>query len=370
MDRSVGQDGAGRPFVRLLLVTFQMDAASPVLGWQHAVATRLAARCERVVVLTERVGECHVPNNVEVHQVPRLCTTPLRTLGAKWLMNVPVWRWCQRHRFDAAFVHMNAEWTYRLAPCWRRFGLPVLLWYAHGTVSRRLLRAHAHATSVVTSSPEGFRIPSDKVRIIGQGIDTDLFTPPPSRPASATIVAVGRVSRRKSVALMLDAMSWLMAHASRHPFRLRVIGPTLTRDDRRYAAELQASIRERELDSTVTFEPARPMTQLPAIYGSAFLHLNLSQTGSIDKTILEALACGCPTLTSNEAAFSLLREFPELIMQQRTPGAIGRRICQLYEDGGAAPEALRGLVMGRHDLASYADRVMTVLTELTREAAA
>jgi glycosyltransferase involved in cell wall biosynthesis len=206
-------------------------------------------------------------------------------------MNIPVWRWCASERFDAVFVHMSADWAYRLAPCWRQFGLPVLLWYAHGTVTNRLRKAHEQAACVVTSTPEGFRIPSSKVRVIGQGIDTDLFTPPASRPDNATIVAVGRVSRRKSVDLMLDTLAWLKANAPQYPFNLRIIGPTLTRDDSAYAVELADTVERRDL--AVTFEGPRAMGELPAVYGSAFLHLNLSQTGSMDKTILESLACGC-----------------------------------------------------------------------------
>jgi glycosyltransferase involved in cell wall biosynthesis len=356
--------------MRLLLINFVMDSRSPVLAWQHSVATQLAARCERVVILTEHTGTCELPDNVQVRRVPRLLTTPLRMLGAKWLMNVAVWRWCQRERFDAAFVHMNAEWVYRLVPCWRRFRLPVLLWYAHGTVTERLRRAHAHATCVVTSSPEGFRIPSPKVRVIGQGIDTALFAPAGSRRDTATMVAVGRVSRRKSVDLMLETLAWLKANSST-PFRLRIIGPTLTRDDGAYAAELAGIVRRRDLTDRVSFEGPRPLQELPEIYGSAFLHLNLSETGSMDKAILESLACGCQTLTSNESVFPLFTDFPELIVRDRTPAALGAQICRAYDRRHAtSPDRLRALVAGRHDLDSYAGRITSILTELTQKAAA
>jgi glycosyltransferase involved in cell wall biosynthesis len=356
--------------MRILLINFVMDRHSPVLAWQHSVALRLAAKCERMVVLTEGIGDCDLPAHVEVHRVPRVLTTPLRILGAKWLMNIPVWIWCARERFDAAFLHMNADWAYRLAPCWRQFGIPVLLWYAHGTVTNRLRRSHDHAACVVTSTPEGFRIPSSKVRVIGQGIDTDLFTLPASRTDNATILAVGRVSRRKSVDLMLETLAWLKTNAPQHPFKLRIIGPTLTRDDRAYAAELADTVNRRgDLASRVTFEGPRAMSELPAIYGSAFLHLNLSQTGSMDKTILESLACGCPTLTANEAVFPLLEGFPQLIVRNRTPEAIGAQICDAYERRRAmASTELRGLVVGHHDINSYAEQVYDILSELAGQA--
>lgn len=356
--------------MRVLLINFVMDRRSPVLAWQHEVATRLAARCERLAILTERIGHCELPDNVEVRRVPRILTTPLRVLGARWLMNVPVWSWCARERFDAVFVHMNADWVYRLEPCWRRFGLPVLLWYAHGTVTDRLRRAHERAACVITSSPEGFRIPSAKVRVIGQGVDTDVFTPPASRPDDPTIVAVGRVSRRKSIDLMLETVAWLEAQAPEYAFTLRIVGPTLTRDDHAYAAELVSAVRRRGLAHRVSFEGPRPMGELPGIYGSAFLHLNLSETGSMDKTIIESLACGCPTLTSNPAVFPLLEDFPDLIVRTRTPQAIGRQICHAYERRHARSASdLRGLVVGRHDLNSYVEHVYGILLELSGQKA-
>ena len=356
--------------MRLLLINFAMDEGSPVLAWQQSVAARLAARCERVVVMTEVIGRCELPANVEIHRVPRLLMTPVRVLGAKWLMNLPVWRWCAQHRVDAVFVHMNSDWVYRLAPCWRHFNLPVLLWYAHGTVTDRLHKSHAHASCVVTSSAEGFRIPSPKVRVIGQGIDTGLFTPAASRPDTATIVSVGRISRRKSLDLMIDTMAWLRQNAPQVPFVLRIIGPMLTSDDVTYAGELRDSIQRRGLANSVFIEGPRLREELPRIYASAWLHLNLSRTGSLDKTILESLACGCPTLTSNQAAFAVLDAFPGLIVRDRTADAIGARICDLYKTRFSfAPGALRQLIVGRHDLDTYVDRLHGVLTGLAAQAA-
>jgi glycosyltransferase involved in cell wall biosynthesis len=179
------------------------------------------------------------------------------------------------------------------------------------------------------------------------------------------VVAVGRVSRRKSVDLMIETFAWLAANAPERAFKLRIIGPTLTRDDRAYAAELAASVQRMDLGHRVSFEGPRPMAELRAIYGSAFLHLNLSQTGSMDKTILEALACGCPTLTSNASVFPLFERFPELIVQTRTPAAIGRQICDAYDGRRARSSSeLRALVVGHHDLDSYAGRVHDILLEL------
>src|SRR5207247_4531492 len=132
-----------------------------------------------------------------------------------------------------------------------------------------------------------------------------------------------------------------------------------------YAAELADTVNRRNLGRQVTFEGPRAMGDLAAIYGSAFLHLNLSQTGSMDKTILESLACGCPTLTSNASVFPLFECFPELVVRTRTAEAIGRQICRAYEQRHASSSSdLRRLVVGRHDLDSYVEHIYDILSEL------
>jgi glycosyltransferase involved in cell wall biosynthesis len=169
---------------------------------------------------------------------------------------------------------------------------------------------------------------------------------------------------------MLEALAWLKVNSST-PFRLRIIGPTLTRDDAAYAAELAEIVRHRNLTDRVSFEGPRPMQELPEIYGSAFLHLNLSATGSMDKAILESLACGCQTLTSNESVFPLFTDFPDLIVRDPTPAALGAQICLAYDRRHAtSSDRLRALVTGRHDLDSYTGRIASILTELAGKAAA
>ena len=354
--------------MKLLVVTFEMDPESRVLAWQLKVVSEFARTCEKVIVLTERLGAWDPPNDMEVHTVPRLFQTPLRWAGAKWLMNLYVFLLCMRYRFDVCFVHMNMEWTYRLYPCFLLFKLPVLMWYAHGTVSQRLHLAHWCATRVVTSSREGFRIPSEKVRVIGQGVDTSLFTIQEPKHPQLDIVTVGRLSLRKRVHLLIDVMECLRQKQPEMNFRLRLIGCALTDRDRKYEKNLKDFVAAKKLGCSVDFVGHVPIDSVPEYYRSAFLHLNVSETGSMDKAILEALACGCQVLTSNEAFRSVLRDHPEFVVFRDTPEAIAEQILRLYRaKSGVDQQALRRLVVGRHDLPTYVQKVLAELSELAAE---
>lgn len=351
--------------MRLLLINFEMDADSPVLAWQESLATRLCRETDFTLVLTEKIGRCQPPENMHLHVLRRRPFQIPWRFGGGYLLNPQVHALCRQHEVNACFVHMNHRWLVWLRPTLERLQLPILLWYAHGTVTPSLRTALEVASRVVTSSPEGFRIPSSKVRIIGQGIDSDLFDIPASVSERNDILYVGRMSRRKRIDLLLETFHHMRKSPAASQIRLRLIGPELTRDDVVYGDEMRRLSAALGLQEVVDFVgPVRPQ-ELPSYHASAFLHLNVSRTGSMDKTVLEALSCGCPALTSNEAFFAMLEDRPEFIVRDERPEAIAAQALQLYAQRNAVDrQTLRKLVVGRHDLNHYAEQILENLRDL------
>lgn len=349
--------------MRLLLINFEMDSQSMVLAWQLSVAIGLARFCEKVIVLTNRTADFTQPSNMQVYVFPKLLfKAPIRWLGGKWWMNLYVWWMCKKYSLKACFIHMNMEWSYRLWPVFHFLNIPVLLWYAHGTVTPELEKAHHHATRIVTSTPQGFRLPSNKLSIIGQGIDTSLFTIQNNVLNSPDIITVGRISARKRIDLMLETLYALLKLDPSTHFRLIVIGGPLTDEDRIYFQNLMIRANELGISENIQFVGAVPFSNIPNYYHSVFLHLNLSLTGSMDKTVMEALAAGCPVLTSNEAFEDILKEYPQFIVRTEDPKVIASQILDLYRQYKTIDHnALRNLVFGKHDLDGYLSRIIAEL---------
>lgn len=351
--------------MNLLVVNFEMNPESQVLSWQYRVVAELARHCANVAVATEMLG-CSAPApNVRLHELPRMLRRfPLRVLGGRMLLNLPVYCWCRRHRIDACFIHMSQEWAYRLHPCFRRLRIPVMLWYAHGTVAPDLARALACVDRVVTSTPEGFRIPSPKVKIIGQAIDTTVFDLPPGVPGSG-IITVSRISRKKRFDLMLRSFAELVRLHPEVPFRFDLVGAPITADDVAYERELRQLVETTGLAGRVTFCGHLSQAGVAARYAGTFIHLNLSQTGSMDKTVMEALAAGCPVLTSNEAFFDELRAFPDFLITADEPAPVAARLWRIYEQRAAIDRTqLRARIVGRHDLPGYVRKLVGQLEDL------
>lgn len=353
--------------MRLLVINFAMDRTSPVLAWQEKVTYELAATVRRVVVLTESAGEFRPAPNMEVRVIPRILRrAPLRWFKAKWLMLPYVYALCRREKFDACFIHMAHEWAYRFSAAFRRFDVPVLLWYAHGSVTPGLVRALRCVDRLVTSTPEGCRVASPKVRVIGQAIDTSLFQLPVSGQVRNVLLYVGRITPRKRIHLLIEVMQALRASAGGGAFRLKLVGPASGSADQVYLLGLQARVAEMGLQDIVEFCGPREQSQLPPLYETALLHINLSETGSMDKTVMESLAAGCPVLTSNEAIMPLLGvDFPGMIVYDSRPEAVAGQVMDIAENRHRfTPERLRALVVGLHDLDGYVRKILLNLREI------
>ena len=351
--------------MRLLVINFEMNRLSRAMPWSQQVVDLLARSCERVVVMTERIGEYSPPENVQLELIPVKPLGIPRKLGSSWIVNYQAYRLARKHRVHACFIHMAMPWAYRLAPCFRLLNLPVVMWYAHGTVTRELEWAHRAATRVLTSTPEGFRLPSRKVRIIGQGVDDRLFDIQDRAPSPNDLITVSRISERKRIELLIATMREIRDRGEAPPLRLRIIGTTLNDADQDYEASLREQVWAQGLEDVVRFEGFVPHRHIPAYYGRAFAHINVSRTGSMDKTVVESLAAGCPVLTSNEAFHGILVDYPRFIIHDDHPRAIADQVLELHRTRNSLdPSTLRALVAGRHDVESYAARVLRNLEEV------
>lgn len=354
--------------MRLLIINFEMNTNSPVLAWPVRVVQELAPRFEQITVLTEIVGTLpdNLPDNVQIEVMPRRPLGIPRRLGSGFLINNQLSKLIKKHKPDACFIHMAHRWAYRFWPTFKRHGVPVLIWYAHGAVTWHLKLALAACDAAVTSTPQGLRLSSPKVHIIGQGIDAALFSPPEPYNPRAEIVSVGRLSASKRQHLMLEVLHELRKQQPEQGWKLVLAGPNLTGADTAYQDQVLQRITALGLQQSVTLTGALTQAQTVDLYKSASIHLNLSQTGSMDKTVLESFACGCPALTTNIAFADMLRDHPLMFSDKDEAATLAQKIIALR--GHYSRNDLRHLVLGQHDLAHWCDQVEGLLHKLAYKA--
>jgi glycosyltransferase involved in cell wall biosynthesis len=353
--------------LNLLLFNLGMDAAHPALGHATAWTNQLARRCAHVSVITMFVGDVSVERNVTVYSLGKELgrSEPRRLIEFYRL----VYRALRERQLHACFAHMAPLFAALFAPVGKSCGIPTLLWYAHGSVSPTLRLAHALADRCVTSTPTGFRLPSKKLFVVGQGIDTGIFAPPSQTDPqyARTAISVGRITATKRIDEMLEALALLRRDAGLE-LRLRLVGTTLTEADGAYEAMLRRLARSLEVDEHVSFEGSVPYYEVARSYHHGGLFLNLS-TKSLDKAILESMAAGCVPISRNDGFQALAREHGlEWLVPGPGPAGLAQCIAHALEridhDRRKITRRLREVVEREHSLDSLSARLMAHLCEL------
>ncbi len=363
--------------MRLLLFNLVTDADDPVLGFTTTWINGLAARCETVDVITMKMGRLAVASNVRVYSVGKEKSySEARRAFEFYRILLGLLR---KNHYDACFAHMMQLFAVMAAPVLKLYHVPITLWYAHKATGRVLQLAEKLVDHVVTSTPEGFRLPSKKVQIIGQGIDTEQFKPANQTPPTNsllelkqgekktfTLISVGRIAPVKRLEIIISAVKALREQGL-SDIRLLLVGE-VAEQDAAYGERLRQMVADYQLTDAVTFTGGMPYETVVHEYQEADVMVNMSATGSMDKAVLEAMACGLPVVTANEAFKSLLIQWSDLLyIPPESPEVLSVRLKQLAlmpaEERASLGAALRKLVVEQHSMEHLTDQLMTIFKQ-------
>lgn len=334
--------------MRLVVVTQQVDPASPVLGASVAKVRALAARCDEIVVLADSAVEGVLPANCRVH----LFRSRHRVGRGARFGAALAHELARRPRPAAVLAHMCPIYAVLAAPLARPLGVRVLLWFTHWRASRLLALAERVSSTVLTVDPRSFPLSSPKVRAIGHGIDLEGFRCV-ERPATELLdaIALGRTSPAKGLETVVRAA------ALEPTVRLKVLGPSLTDEERAHRQELERLVSELEVGDRVSVGGPVPRQQVPGLLADADVLVNNMRAGATDKVVFEAAATCLPVLASNPALDTLLPS--ELRFARDDPSALADRLHWLSGvDRNVIGRDLRAGVERMHSVESWADAVI------------
>jgi glycosyltransferase involved in cell wall biosynthesis len=353
---------------RLLLFNLVTDASHPILGFTSQWIRALAARVDSIDVLTMRAGVIDLPANVRVHSVG--AEQGYSELRRAFNFYRHLIRIIRERRPDGCFSHMMPEFSGLGGPLLRACGIPLVTWYAHPSLTLPVKVAHFFSNRMVTSLPGAYPYRKDKLSVIGQGIDTELFAPAPEQTEEAgRILCVGRLSRVKNHSTLLQAMATLPSGT-----RLVILGATASKDDEAYAAELREKVHTLGLGSAVTFAPPVAATELPAHYRKCAVHVNLTPAGFGDKVAWEAMSCARPCIVANaDFAETLGEHREELLFALNDPQDLAAKLRALLLKSPAERAEigryLRAQVERLHSLPRLAERILDELSSCRKRSA-
>jgi len=336
----------------------------------------------RPMIVSANLSNSPLRDTVDGIPVYRLPTASQRDLQVP-TFSAALLRFLVAHRHEYDVIHAHGVLQHVVASLAGRWlGKPTILkvamadsciaFHRHGRIRGRVNRALvrqfdtyiATTTAIVDEFAERGLDPS-RVRLIPNGVDTDVFTPlsPDSRralrrslglPDGPLVTYVGILNPRKNIDGILRIWQTVCArHSTAH---LALVGPHGSAGDP-FLAQLVAFVKTAGLEDRVTFtglkNPVVPYVQA----ADAFLFP--SRQEGMANSVLEAMSCGAPALVSDAAGVaSVVRH-----------GINGYALPVADEPGFAA--ALIG-VLNDQDLRSRlgAEARHTVMTEFSLAATA
>jgi glycosyltransferase involved in cell wall biosynthesis len=344
--------------MRLVILTQVLDQDDAVLGFFHAWCDRFAHHVQELVVVAQQVGRVDLPDNVSVVSLGREHGAGRKTMAARMLgclMRLP-----RGPKPTVVLGHMVPRFVLNAAPAATLRRFPLFLWYTHKGVDLALKLAAPLVRRVFTASPESFRLESSAHRrvVTGHGIDCTQFDlPSAAGPRPVDVLCVGRITHAKGQAELLDALARVDPAPS-----AELAGDILLDSDRAYRDEVAA--RAAAMGGPVTLLGAVPYPKIADAMRRARLLVNTSRTGSVDKVVLEAMACGTIPLTCNESFRSVF----DAELQERLMFSLGdaddlaSRLTALLTlpdaERAALGQSLRQIVQRDHDLERLIPRIV------------
>lgn len=344
--------------MKLLILTQRVNKNDSVLGFFHCWLEEFAKKFEYIIVICLEQGEYRLPGNVKI-------LTLGKEKGAnkiKYIYRFFKYIWQERENYESVFVHMNQEYVILGGFLWRILGKKISLWYAHGHVSLSLKVAEKITHIIFTSTISGCRLRSKKIRVIGQGIDVHHFNIQDGKLRDKEefyISSIGRISPSKNYETLIRAIELCKIDN----LRVNIVGGPATNKDKEYFLSIKQLVREKGLEKIIKFTDAVANKDIVDYLHNSDLFVNMGLTGSLDKAILEAMACGLIVLTCNEALFEVLGNYKnQLIYKKGDVNQLAEKIKYFYQMSVEGRKKigmdLRKIVVNNHSLDNFVNKIL------------
>lgn len=330
------------------------------LGSFHDWLKKFASFAD-IDVIANYVGRYELPKNVKVFSLGK-------EKGAGKLAKILKYQWLLLKllpKSNGIFFHMCPEYVLGAHLLPKIFRKKTLLWYTHKAVNWKLKLAEKLVDKIFTASRESFRLPSEKVEITGHGIDTEKFKNQKSKlkieiqNKKFQIITAGRIAEAKNLHILIEVANILRDKkfsAQGGPasdWEIKIAGAPILESDKIYFEKLKEKIKEKNLNDIIEFVGSIPNKDIAEFYQDGDLFINLSDTGSLDRAILEAMACGLQILTSNEAFKNII---PAENFTAKNAEEISQKIIYLAKNG--KDNHLQEYVAQNHNLEKLINKII------------
>ena len=350
----------------LLFTTRKIDKNDERVGFASGWLVEFSKHLTKLIVICQEKGDVsNLPDNIEVYSLGKERgknkISQFFLLLYYFITLLP--------KANAVFSHMVPHFAVLAGPWCKIYHKKLVQWYVHKKVSPYLKLANFFVDEYVTTNEQSFRMKTKKtVHYFGHGIDVNKFKNQNSKikivnqNSKFIILSVSRISPSKNIDLIIKAVENILKKdiELKKKIELQIIGAPGLSEQQTYYESLIKYTADNNLSENIKFLGPLAPDKVLTYYQNCDLFINLSETGSVDKAVLEAMACEKLVLTSNESFKNIIPV--KLFLTDKIPENIADKILELYHmpetEKIELQKILRQEVVENHNLEKLAKKII------------
>ena len=316
---------------RVLVLNISTDSKNTSLGFAISWLNAFAKKFDEVhVVSLSKGSDGELDKNVIVSSVDNELGRISKVIYLFKLIN----KLTKSNNYEFCLSHMSSLMIIISSPILKIRKIKSIFWYTHKGPNDYLkklflLKASIYSNKIITASKNSFPYKKffnnkNKLHVIGHAIKFDEFYRKVNSFDGKNFVIISRISKSKKID---ESISGFLSSQKGSSHKLSVIGGPLSSEDKIYFEKIKLKYASHE---NISFLGSMPHKNLINEISDFSFHINNTEKGFYDKSVLETMSYGLINFYSNSDYDELLpEEYKDKFKFDGTPESLSNKISDI-----------------------------------------
>ena len=316
---------------KVLILNISTDSKNTSLGFAISWLNAFAKKFDEVhVVSLSKGSDDELDKNVKVSSIDNELGRILKLINLFKLIS----KLTKSNDYEFCLSHMSSLMVIISSPILKKRKIKSIFWYTHKGPDHYLkkiflLKASIYSNKIITASKNSFPYKRffntrSKLHVIGHGIKFDEFYREIESFDSKDFVIISRISKSKKID---ESILGFLNSELGSSHKLFIIGGPLSSKDEIYFEKLKLKYDSHE---NIIFLGSVPHKNLINEISNLSFHINNTEQGFYDKSVLETMSHGLINFYSNSDYDDLLpEEYRDKFKFDGTPESLSNKITDI-----------------------------------------